>query len=115
MAHRVHFSAPACLLGIIQFVFPQSAGPVGQRVFNRRAIVTSRRGHGALHHGSVFEPTESSRFRGDIHGRENAGEEILAGWVVADICRVHASADVGLSLFVLSSVRADGFCGHRRF
>ena len=114
MAHHVNFSASPRLLGIVQLVFPESASPVGRRLFNRSAIVDSGRRYRALHHGSVFESAESSRVRGHIHDSENAREEILAGWVVAGICRVHASVDVGLSLFVLSSVRVDGFCGHRK-
>jgi len=101
VASGVDFLAAPRMLGVERTSFSERKSPPGWSLPGRRSVDDPGGGHCALHHGPVFESAEPGGVRGNLHGGTNCGEKICTGIVVAGVCGLHASADVGVSIFVL--------------
>ena len=81
---------------------------MGRSLPGRRAVVDSSGRHRALHHGPVFEPAESGGVRGNLHAVARTLETKYVRARCGSLLRPHASADGGVSVFVLRAARGDG-------
>src|ERR1700678_28733 len=112
LARGIHFFAAPRLLGIVRSFFPERESAVGRSCSGCGAVDDPGSRDRALHHGPVFESAKSGGVRGNLHGGANPGKKICVGVFVAGCFRVYASADVGVSVFVLSVVCGFGQVGH---
>src|SRR5579863_9403050 len=108
MARLVDFSIVSRVLGVDRLAVFECEGALGRSMPDCGAINHSSGRDRALHHGSILESAKFGGLRGDLHGGTNAGEKIFARISVAGVCGRYASADVGISVFVLRLVRCHG-------
>ena len=108
MACGVDFSIVSGVLAINWPAVFECEGALGRSMPGRSPVNDSRGWDRTLHHGSILESAKLNGLRGDFHGGANAGKKIFACIFVAGVCSRHASADVGISVFVLCLIRCHG-------